>query len=392
LVLDKHPLGKSGVECTISHASIIRPIIDYLILATEGNIKITICDVPLQQANWDNLIKYSGLKKLVEFYNSKGFPVNLLDLRLDIAYQNELGLIKEKVRKKRDPMGYISVDLKNKSALQPIIKYFKKLEITDYPSGTVSEHHNFEKNEYLIPRTVLNSDLFINVPKLKTHRKTGITFALKNLIGINGDKSWIAHHRRGGVKGGGDEYPEFKLKNFLKSLWIKLKRSKCKWLTNLIFKFYNKIFMKGKTFAEAKYCGSLMKGVTEGSWYKNDTIWRCIIDINNILFFADKKGEMKKKQQRNYLCIGDGIISGEGEGPMENTPKKTGVVISGFCPFSVDKISSQLMGFLPNKINLIKKSKSFFFKKSDEIKIIKNKRKIQYNFKPPNNWKIIRKY
>jgi len=33
---------------------------------------------------------------------------------------------------------------------------------------------------------------------LKLHRKAGITCALKNLIGINGNKEYLPHHRLGG--------------------------------------------------------------------------------------------------------------------------------------------------------------------------------------------------
>lgn len=86
-----------------------------------------------------------------------------------------------------------------------------KLEITNYGLGTVAKHHNDNKNEYLIAGTILNADVFINVPKLKTHKKAGVTLSMKNLIGINGDKSWIAHHRAGI-----DEYPCWKLDIFIK--------------------------------------------------------------------------------------------------------------------------------------------------------------------------------
>jgi hypothetical protein len=54
---------------------------------------------------------------------------------------------------------------------------------------------------------VLSADLVVNLPKLKTHKKTGVTLALKNLVGINGDKNWLPHHSQGSVEKGGDEYP-----------------------------------------------------------------------------------------------------------------------------------------------------------------------------------------
>lgn len=393
LVLGNHPLGRKGTLCTITHASLVRPIIDYLLLATGGNVKITICDVPLQSADWDNLIKISGLKSLVDYYKKNNIKINLLDLRLEIIKKDNR-IDTQKIRKERDPLGYSAVDLGGKSALMPIVKYCKKLEITDYGSGTVPKHHNSKKNEYLVPNTILNSDLFINMPKLKTHKKAGITFAMKNLIGINGDKSWIAHHRRGGKKNGGDEYPHLKLKNVLKKLFVKMKNSKFKHLTMIALKFYEKIFMNGKSFAQANFEGCNVKGITEGSWYGNDTLWRCIKDLNNIIFFSDKNGKMQTKQQRNYLCIGDGIVAGEGEGPMGCNPREEGLLIGGFNPVYVDRVAANVMGFDYRKIPQVKNgfvNEGFTLCGNAEREIIwksniKNVNDLNLHFKPARSW------
>jgi uncharacterized protein (DUF362 family) len=61
---------------------------------------------------------------------------------------------------------------------------------------------------FLIARDILEADLVVNVPKLKAHKKAGITCCLKNLIGINGNKEYLPHHRKGAAEagGGGDNY------------------------------------------------------------------------------------------------------------------------------------------------------------------------------------------
>ena len=59
----------------------------------------------------------------------------------------------------------------------------------------------------LVPLAVLEADVIVNLPKLKTHKKAGVTCALKNLIGINGNKEYLPHHRIGGHNLGGDCYP-----------------------------------------------------------------------------------------------------------------------------------------------------------------------------------------
>ena len=43
----------------------------------------------LQSTNWENLIKVSELKKLVEFYKKKNVFIELLDLRFEIALKKQ---------------------------------------------------------------------------------------------------------------------------------------------------------------------------------------------------------------------------------------------------------------------------------------------------------------
>ncbi len=351
LVVDHHPLGDEGILCTITNASLIRPVIDYILLATKGKCKITICDAPVQSANWDNLINKSGLSSLVNYYSQKGININLLDLRIDISVLED-EIISKRVSKETDPLGYAFVDLGIKSELMPVIQYHRKFRITDYKKEAVSKHHNPSKNEYYISKTVLDADVFINLPKIKTHRKAGITCSLKNLVGINGDKKGIAHHRAGCISHGGDEYPKFKLFLWLKwNVWNTLKNHKLLLpFAKLTKKIYLSLLGKSSLAEYSLTSNDLM----EGSWHGNDTIWRCVLDINKILLYADKNGVMNSSIQRNYFCLVDGIISAENEGPMQGSPKKTDIIIAGFNPVAIDKICSDIMGFDYMKIPLIR--------------------------------------
>jgi uncharacterized protein (DUF362 family) len=388
LVSDKHPLGQEGVLSMITHASVLRPVIDYILLAVGNNCEITICDVPLQSANWENLINSNGLKGLVEFYEEMGIKINLLDLRYEIAIPDKEGLYRERFRKVRDPRGYVIVDLAQKSYLQEIIKDYKRLEITDYGSGTVAKHHNPEKNEYLLPKTILEADVFINIPKLKTHKKAGVTLSMKNLIGINSDKSWIAHHRRGV-----DEYPKFELREFIRWKIGYYMKAYMPYFMNSLVRKCHRFLLKRKVANEHNFSSgncSLM----EGNWYGNDTLWRSILDLNNILFFADKNGCLKNTVQRKYFSLIDGIIGMDGDGPMHGQPKNSGILIGGFHPVSVDFISAHLMGFDYQKIPTIRNSlQEKYFNlvdfKENEI-IVKSNfydwRKINLEFASSHGW------
>ncbi|HEX9060671.1 MAG TPA: DUF362 domain-containing protein, partial [Clostridia bacterium] len=178
-------------------------------------------------------------------------------------------------------------------------------------------------------------------PKPKTHRKAGITSALKNFIGINGNKDWLPHHTKGSKEEGGDEYLE---KNVFKKIASNLieaedtlalsgKYKKALILQNVGFPFR----VAGSIIGKDKY--------TEGSWYGNDTIWRTILDLNRLILYADKNGIIKKERQRKYLAIGDMVISGEGEGPLHPDPKTLGVIVLSKDPVVFDSVVAKLMGF-----------------------------------------------
>ena len=79
---------------------------------------------------------------------------------------------------------------------------------SEYDTSEICRHHTGGVHEYLISRTILEADCVINLPKLKTHKKTGITVCLKNLVGINGNKNWLPHHRVGTPAQGGDQFAE----------------------------------------------------------------------------------------------------------------------------------------------------------------------------------------
>src|SRR5207245_4895705 len=77
----------------------------------------------------------------------------------------------------------------------------------DYDSAVVNRHHAHGRHEYLVAGSVAKADVVFSLPKLKTHKKAGITVSLKNLVGINADKNWLPHHTEGHPKNGGDEHP-----------------------------------------------------------------------------------------------------------------------------------------------------------------------------------------
>jgi len=152
----------------------------------EGKCKIIIGDSPLKKCDFSKVTIENGTKYIVNFYKKHGIKIELIDFRKERAIIDSSGRIKGIKKLNGDTRGYTVVDLGEDSLLYNIIDDYKKFRVTNYNPNLMKEHHNPEKNEYLIPNTILEADVIINLPKPKTHRKAGITGSMKNLVGING--------------------------------------------------------------------------------------------------------------------------------------------------------------------------------------------------------------
>jgi uncharacterized protein (DUF362 family) len=396
MVLHKNENLNSGMDCLITHPSLVRAIIDYVVIVLNGKGKIIIGDAPMQSCDFEKLVDEQGYIGIIDFYKRMGIKVELADFR-NYKTIKEHGIL-QKVTNKFDNEAVI-VDLKNKSEFSNINKNsFNRLRITNYEHSVMYKHHNYDKNEYSISKEILEADVIINMPKPKTHRKAGVTISLKNLVGINTNKEWLPHHTEGSTEEGGDEYLS---KSFFRKVTTFFTEKKNTYMAlgmNRKAKVYSYVVsafsLLNKIIDKNKY--------SEGSWYGNDTIWRTIMDLNKIIFFADKYGCMNNKRQRKMLIIADMIISGEGEGPLLPDSKKVGIIAFGLNPVCFDEAISTIMGFkysLIPSINNARLIKNYAFVDTSETLIISNnpiynlKRpgEVTYNdslkFKPSMGWK-----
>lgn len=342
----RHIHLKGGVyEAVVTHGSLIRCILDYVALALVGKGEIIVGDAPVQSASFNKVVERIGLKDVCEEISSLwNIPVTMVDFRLWAIELDENHCVVDGKTLPGDAAGYRAVDLGKNSLLAAISKDYERFRVTSYDCSEMIKHHNHEVNEYLIPKTVLDADVVINLPKLKTHRKVGMTAALKNLVGINGHKDWLPHHRCDSVKEGGDEY---------------LKKSKIK---KLLFNLENDYSSAPLSFSKLSLFGlkcirklSLIidDPYIEGSWYGNDTLWRTVLDLNRVLIYADREGKMTNSQQRRCFTVIDGVIAGEGEGPMEPDSRHCGVLVAGINQVAIDAVLATMIGFDYRKIPII---------------------------------------
>ncbi len=61
--------------------------------------------------------------------------------------------------------------------------------------------------------------------------------------------------------------------------------------------------------------------------------------------YADNNGHLQDNPARRIFCIVDGIVGGEGNGPLDPTPKPAAMVLAGANPVAVDLGCARLMGF-----------------------------------------------
>lgn len=342
LVMDTNPVG--GLDCLVTNASLIAAVVDYVWIALGGTGRIVVADAPMQTCNFDNLVTSSGLKEVVEFYSSQGIDIELADLR---GVQSEIsgGRLLQKEAKNAVRGKVIDLGAESKFA-ELSDSQMKKVRITNYDPRILRDNHNEVSHKYCISEAALGANVIVNMPKIKTHRKAGLTAALKNMIGVNTRKEYLPHHMVGSFAGGGDEYLHRNAIMFARSILLDIKNRN---LSSGGFTYQ----MACKAVALLnQFCGADIydEQYVEGSWYGNDTIWRTVSDINKLVFACDSHGSIQSVPQRKMIVVGDLIVAGEGEGPLSPSPAHTASLTFSDNPFVHDAAIARLAGSEINRL------------------------------------------
>ena len=336
-------------DCLITHGSIIRAALDYVYIAIKGKGRIIIADAPQNDADFDEIRLIAGLDEIREFYHQNAnFEVEVYDLRPERAEKVD-GVIVGHQCLPGDPSGYVKVNLGNNSMFNEVEHLCHLLYGSEYDTSEIHRHHTNGVHEYLISKTILEADCVINLPKLKTHKKTGITVCMKNMVGINGNKNWLPHHRLGTPARGGDQFADNGMKHRLEQKAMGCFRS----IFPKMGPVRRVLGKPLKAVGKGIFGDTNTDTIRSGNWYGNDTTWRMVVDLNRILMYADSNGNLKNLPARRIFNIVDGIVGGEGNGPLDPAPKPAGIVIAGENPVAVDLVCARLMGFDYKKIPML---------------------------------------
>ncbi len=187
--------------------------------------------------------------------------------------------------------GYTDYDLNSTTATLYGNQYYQ----TPDPQGVNPDGHAL--GWYAVNDKVLDADVIINVPKMKTHHLMINTLSIKNMVGLT-------------------------LRNTY-----------------------------GEEAADCLFRIAHWKTGASGNdrHFNNDVFWRAIADVNKIVQYADEHGHLQTARQRKLLNVIDGIQAME---RSENTnfgggglPYDRHVVLAGVDPVAVDAVASRVMGY-----------------------------------------------
>ena len=335
--------GPWGIEPLVTQTSVVRAATEAALRA--GASEVIVGDAPVQGCDFGELLRVNQLDVWAEALSRKDPRFRgIRDFRRTTCVTVDGVRIATEGVLAEDH--FVLFDLGPDSLLEPVTDPRESFRVTCYDPRLLAKTHAPGRHQYLIAREILEADVIINLPKLKTHKKAGITCALKNLIGINGNKEYLPHHRFGGSNDGGDCYPgESRVKKLLERVADR------------------------QNMAASITAGRVWNGVAtqldrvvrlqgdrlgiEGSWSGNDTIWRTCLDLNRILLYGRADASMAPNVQRRVVHVVDAVIAGHGDGPLAPQPLPMGLILAGHNAAAVDWVGARLLGFDPQRVPVV---------------------------------------
>ena len=338
--------GPGGIEPLVTHPALVRATAEAALRA--GASQVLVGDAPVQGCDFDSLLSATGLDTWsADLMKADARFKGIQDFRrTTCVFEGGVRIASENLQ---DEGRFVLFDLGADSLLEPITDRRASFRVTCYDPRLMARTHAPGRHQYLIARDALDADVIINLPKLKTHKKAGITCALKNLIGINGNKEYLPHHRAGGSRSGGDCYPGSSVVK--RAIEYALDRQN-----------------QAASFAAGTLWHQLAVNLTsvslragdelgvEGSWSGNDTIWRTALDLNRILLYGRADATMADAPERRVLHVADAVIAGQGDGPLRPDPLPMGLIFMGGNACAMDWVGAHLLGYDPARIAIVRES------------------------------------
>lgn len=355
-VLSRHTRG-GELFSIVTHPAVLRAVADYCWIALRGSGRIVVADAPQYDCNFSELMAASQLPSVIDFFRSRPRPgpaADLIDLRPYWSPAKHFASML--VPLPGDPAGSVLVDLGARSALEGKA-HAEKLYGAVYRRQETIDQHTGGRHQYAVSRTILDADTVISVPKLKVHKKVGVTLNAKGLVGIATNKNHLVHYSLTPPSKGGDQYPDGLLTP-IEQLLIRTERwmydhllaggrRPLEYLHRSTYWLHNHSTKRlGLKVDESK------RLLDAGNWHGNDSAWRMTIDLLRIFYFADRDGRLCDTPQRRMFSIVDGVIGGHRNGPLTPDAIPSRTLVGGADLLAVDLVATRLMGFDPTSLKL----------------------------------------
>lgn len=338
--------GPWGMVPLVTHPSLIRTVVERVLRAEPAWVLVG--DAPIQGCDFDRLLRVTGLDAWANtLRQSEPRFKGIRDFRrTSCVFINGVRVAAENLQPEDH---FVLFDLGADSLLEPITDGYPSFRVTCYDPRLMAGTHGPGRHQYLVAREVMEADVIINLPKLKTHKKAGITCALKNLVGINGNKEYLPHHRVGGSQTGGDCYPGGSL--------VKRAIEYASDQENMAASFAAGRVWHGVA-TQIQRLSHLMgdRLGTEGSWSGNDTVWRTSLDLNRLLLYGRTDGTLAREAQRQVLHVVDAGVAGQGDGPLSPRPLPLGLIMAGRNAAAVDWVGAHLLGYDAERVTIVREA------------------------------------
>jgi len=338
LVLD--PKTEDDKLCMNTHESFI--LASIRMIMEMGPKLIILGDGPVQSCNMERILNDECSHEINHLSSRYGIEVIFKDFRTEL-YNIELN---KQLPSNRSLEDYIVFNLGEDSYLDAICDDIRKpLRVSSYNPDKMVLAHKKGFHKYYVARELFDSDIVITLPKIKTHKKSGLSSALKILVGITGRRDLLPHYRIGSIASGGDSYANG---NVLRALSENVLDYANRHINSKKYKLILKLSQAIWRISVPKTGQNL-----GGDWYGNDTTWRMVLDINRIAVYGSSDGTLSDMPQREIFNLCDGIIAGQGEGPLNPEPLPLGIVVFSNDASLNDRVVGRLMGMKTDRIPLL---------------------------------------
>ena len=335
----RHSVREGDEVCLRTHDNFVLGVLE--VVLKQSVASVVLGDAPIQGCDWKRMHSEAFLSAIDSLATRYETPVLVKDFRRKI-FDPERNDGEEECRPLSD---YLIFDVGTRSFLEDVTQD-GNFRITCYPPERLKKEHQKGRHRYCIIKDLFEADVVLSLPKVKTHQKTGITGALKNFVGVNGDKDYLPHHRIGGTKFGGDCYPGGRFLRRWSEVFSDMANRNQKKSRYRFYQKFSSLFWRlsrpGKVHQRA------------AGWYGNDTCWRMVMDLNLIIKYGRADGILADVPQREIWSLCDGIIGGQGNGPLEPEPLPLGIVSFTDSGCLNDVCMGTLMGFDVEKIYLLR--------------------------------------